>query len=609
MEQWRSHAVGGLRKEHAGQHVRLCGWIHTKREHGDLVFVLLRDREGTLQVSIQRTEENEELWATARDLRPEFCVQVEGKVHLRPPDAVNPDMKTGEVELIPTAVTILNECKLLPFPINRETDISEELALKYRYLEMRKPTLAGTIRLRHNLVLFIRNLMNDMGFIEVETPLLTRSTPEGARDFLVPSRVHPGKFFALPQSPQQYKELLMVGGIERYFQFARCLRDEDARADRQAEHTQLDFEMSFVDTDDIIGVLEKVFVSAAEQFSDLTIKEKPIPRLTYQYVMDTYGSDKPDLRFGMELVDLADAFTACELEPLKEAATRQDQTLRGMIIPNGGLWSRKELDQLKELPEKLAGTGIAWVAYKAGQIRGSSIKRILDEQTIAVLEKLASPGPDDLLLFAGGPWKPTVEFLGRVRTHMANKLDLIDRSMLALLFVVDFPQFEWNPDQNRLDPVHHMFVLPKKEHIPLLDSEPLSVLSTQMDAVCNGFELCSGSLRNHQRELQVKIMKLIGINEQEGIEKFGHLLNALEFGAPPHGGAAPGLDRLLMVLQGTERMSDVVAFPKTYSGRDLLMDAPASVDQSQLDDLHLAIVASDTRGSSDSDKGDGSTES
>jgi len=590
---WRTHLSADLRTEHIGQKVRLCGWVHTVREHGDIRFVLMRDKTGTIQVNLQNSAISRDLWSIAKELKPEYCIQVDGEIVHRPEDARNPDMATGDIEIRPDKLVVLNKCPPLPFPINRETEISEELALKYRYLQMRRPSLSETIRMRHELVLFLRNMMSGLGFMEIETPLLTRSTPEGARDFLVPSRIYPGKFFALPQSPQQYKELLMVGGMDRYFQFARCLRDEDARADRQAEHTQLDFEMSFVDREDIIDVLERVFLNSAERFSDKKAMESPIPRLSYKDALERYGSDKPDLRFGLELIDLSSAFLDCPLPGLRSAATDKGMTLRGFAIADGGVWSRKELDSLRDLPTQFGGNILSWVAFRDGAVRGSSIKKILDDERLESIRYLASPGPNDLLLFAGGEWKSTLEFLGKVRVHFGKKLDLLDSSLLAFLFVIDFPQFEWNEDEKRLDPVHHMFVLPKEDHIDLLDSDPLSILSTQVDMVCNGYELCSGSLRIHTRDLQLKVMDLIGLSSVEADKEFGHLLAALEFGAPPHGGAAPGLDRLLMVLRGTDRMSDVVAFPKTYSGRDLLMDAPAEVDAKQLCDLHLKLVESE----------------
>ena len=590
---WKSHNIGDLGASQAGQEVTLCGWVHTKREHGEILFILLRDRSSLVQVNIQKNDENKSLWDDAMGLKPEFCIRIKGRVRLRPEEAINAEMATGEIEIIPFEITILNDCKTLPFPVNTETEISESMALKYRYLQLRRPSMAHMVKTRHELVLFIRNLMNDMGFIEVETPLLTKSTPEGARDFLVPSRVYPGKFFALPQSPQQYKELLMVGGVERYFQFARCLRDEDARADRQAEHTQLDFEMSFVDQDDIISVLNRVFLESAERFSDLHIKEKPIPRITYKEAMNTYGTDKPDLRFSMELHDLNSLFLDSSFAPLQKAATDPDMTVHGIVIPEGGLWSRKLLDELSTFTDRFNGETLSWIAFRENEMRSSNAKRILNEETISGIKDSTQCGPDDLVLFAGGNWHKTVVFLGRIRSYMGKKLGLIDQSLLAFLFVVDFPQFEWNEDEQRLDPIHHMFVLPKDNSVQFLDSDPLSVLSTQVDAVCNGYELCSGSLRNHRRELQEKIMRLIGISEEDAETKFGHLLNALEYGAPPHGGAAPGLDRLLMVLLNTERMSDVVVFPKTYSGRDLLMDAPSDVSLDQLHDLHLSIIKSE----------------
>lgn len=586
----RTHFIGELRSTDAGHSVQLCGWVHTTREHGDLLFVLVRDRTGVAQVSFQRSREgagDSPMWATAKELGLEFCVRVVGTVVLRPQDARNPDMPTGDIEVEPTEIEILNDCPPLPFPIHRETEISETAALKYRYLQMRRSSLARVIQLRHELVLYLRNLMSGMGFTEIETPLLTRSTPEGARDFLVPSRVYPGRFFALPQSPQQYKELLMIGGIDRYFQFARCLRDEDARADRQAEHTQLDFELSFVDREGIIEVLEAIYLGAAARFSVKRLQQIPIPRMSYYDAMHRFGSDKPDLRFGLELVDLAPGFIGCSSSSLAEAAAFPDHVIRGFAVPGGGTWPRKELDVLAS--GSPAPGRLAWIALKEGVLRASPLKSVLDGDRLDVLRRATAAGPDDLIILAGGPAKMTLESLGRMRVAMGRKLGLIDESLLSLLFIIDFPMFEWNTDEGRLDPVHHMFVLPRAEHIPLLDSDPLAALSTQVDAVCNGYELCSGSLRIHTHPLQKKVMALIGIAEEEAERKFGHLLTALRFGAPPHGGAAPGLDRLLMVLLGTERMSDVVAFPKTYSGRDLLMDAPAEVDPAQLAELHLRV--------------------
>jgi len=585
---YRTHNCNQLSKEHVGEHVVLSGWVNTRREHGGILFFDLRDRWGITQVTMDQSQVSEELFHDGNSLKNEYVIRLEGEVIKRPEANINKKLTTGEIEVSVKSLLILGKSKsILPFEINKNLPLSDEISIKYRYLDIRREVTKELILLRHELVRFVRNFFYEKSFIEVETPLLSKSTPEGARDFLVPSRLHAGDFYALPQSPQQYKELLMVGGIDKYFQIARCLRDEDTRADRAAEHTQIDFEMSFVSRDDVIAVIEELIISLSDKFSDKKLMSDPLPRLKYHDVMNEYGTDKPDLRFDMKLVDIS--------EDVRDSSFKvfSSQVANGGVVKSINAqgcshFSRKDMDDLVKLAGVYGAKGLAWFNVTDDGLVSPIAKFFTDEQKKTLADKMnAKPG--DLLLFVADKLDIANVALGQIRSHLGDVLKLKDENILAFAIVVDFPMFEYNEDEKRLQPLHHMFTLPKKEDLHLLDTAPLDVISNQYDLVCNGYECCSGSLRIHTRELQEKIMSMIGITGEEQIEKFGHLLEAFEYGAPPHGGAAPGVERTLMVLTGATRLKDTVAFPKTQNGRDLMMNAPSNVSEEQLRDLYLRI--------------------
>ena len=588
MAPYRDCPIADITKDMAGKQVHLAGWIHRIRDLKERYFITLRDRSAMVQLYVEKNKDPG-VTATARGLRSEFVVSVSGIVRSRPEDMVKNEQQKGAIEIEVTGIEVLNTCPVLPFEVSRGEAVAEHLALKYRYLELRKPEALAKLALRHQVVLYIRNFLSQRGFMEIETPLLTRSTPEGARDFVVPSRRFPGQFYALPQSPQQYKELLMIAGVDRYFQIARCLRDEDARADRQIEHTQVDFEMSFVVEEDVLSLLEEMISGITRKLTDKKLLDSPFKRLTYRRAMEEYGSDKPDLRFALTLKDVGDSVMALPIPFLAQARENTgDFAVKGLVIPGQGNASRRVLDAYKKKVLLYKAQGFMHVALRQGQVK-SSLAKFADPGQLRHIVHDLGGGDGDLLVMAFGERRCVNLALGALRQQVGRDLGLADANTLAFAFVHAFPLFEQG-DDGKLEPLHHMFVMPKAEDIPLLDTDPLAVTGTQYDLVCNGYELCSGSLRIHDPSLQRKIMGLIGLDAQTQEQQFGHLLEALSFGAPPHGGAAPGLDRLIMVLAGTEKMRDVLAFPKTTEGRDLLMDAPAPIHAGQLQELHLDIV-------------------
>jgi len=583
---YRTHKCNQLTKKNIGEEVVLSGWVNTVREHGGILFVDIRDRGGVTQLTMDLSKVSEDLFKQMDSLKNEYVIRVEGDVLERPEKNINQKIKTGEIEVSVKNLVVLSACeKNLPFEINKSIPLSDEISIKYRYLDLRREETKNFILLRHKMIHFVRQFFNEKSFIEIETPLLSKSTPEGARDFLVPSRLHSGHFYALPQSPQQYKELLMVAGMDRYFQLARCLRDEDTRADRAAEHTQIDFEMSFVNRDEIIAIIEDLVTQLAEKFSDKKLMSKPLPRLKYHDVMNQYGSDKPDLRFDMKLVNISEEVKDSDFKVFS-SQVENGGVVKGINAKGCGHFSRKDLDNLVNLVKIYGAKGLAWFNVTEDGITSPIAKFFTDSQKEAVIKKMnAEPG--DLLLFVADKLNTANISLGSLRSHFGDVLKLKDENILAFAFVVDFPMFEYDEEKERLQPVHHMFTLPKKEDLHLLDSKPLEVISNQYDLICNGYECCSGSLRIYTRVLQEKIMGMIGISEEERNEKFGHLLEAFEYGAPPHGGAAPGVERMLMVLTGATRLKDTVAFPKTQNGRDLMMQSPSDVSKEQLRELHL----------------------
>ncbi|HEX77940.1 MAG TPA: aspartate--tRNA ligase [Dehalococcoidia bacterium] len=593
----RTIYCGQLRAEHIGQRVSLAGWVHRRRDHGGLVFIDLRDREGLVQV-VFNPEVSPEAHQVADKLRNEFVLQVKGEVSRRPKGTENPKLATGEVEVIARSATILNTSKTPPFYINEDVEVEEPLRLKYRYLDMRRPRMKDNIILRHRVVKFIRDFLDARGFIEVETPILIKSTPEGARDYLVPSRISPGRFYALPQSPQQLKQILMVAGLEKYFQIARCFRDEDLRADRQPEFTQLDLEMSFIDEEDILGLLEDMFTELVATVKPDMRVIKPFPRLTYAQCLERFGTDKPDVRFGLELREVTDIVAGSEFMPFR-SAVEEKGLVAGICIPGGASYSRRQLEELGELAKSYGAKGLVTLGLgEEGSslngltlegVRSVAAKYLTLEQVRAMAQRFGAKG-GDLLLIAAGNTPMVRRVLNELRLEMGRRLKLADPNLLAFVFIQGFPLLEWDAQAGHWTPMHHPFTAPVEEDIPLLDTAPEKVRSRHYDIVCNGHELSSGSIRIHKRELQEKVFHLLGYTDEEIRERFGHLLEAFEYGAPPHGGIAPGIDRIVMLLAGEENIREVIAFPKTQSAVDLLTNAPSPVPEEQLRELHLKLI-------------------
>lgn len=584
----RTHLAGELRATHAGQQVVLAGWVHRRRDHGGLIFVDLRDREGIVQIVFD-PKRSGDAFHSAETLRHEDVVQIEGTVALRPPEMVNPNLATGEVEVYATRLTVLNRAKTPPFVIRDEINVGEELRLRYRYLDLRRPRMQRNLHIRHRTIKFIRDWLDARGFWEIETPILIKSTPEGARDFLVPSRLQPGKFYALPQSPQQLKQLLMVSGIDRYFQIARCFRDEDLRGDRQPEFTQLDLEMAFVEAEDVMALNEALMTELVQTVTPhKRIKQTPFPRLTYAEAMERYGSDKPDLRFGMELIDVAAVWAETDFRAFK-SVIESGGRVKAIVAPGLATYSRKQISELEDLAKGWGAKGLAWVKVEEGGTLSGGVARFLENVRDAFLQTTGAQ-PGDLVLMVADTADVVHEVLGRLRLELGDRLGLRDKDELAFVWIVDFPLVEWNEDEGRWDAVHHPFTSPKPEDIPLLDTDPGKVRAQAYDLAGNGWELAGGSIRIHRRDVQAKMFQLLNIDEATAQERFGHMLEAFEYGAPPHGGIAWGIDRVVMVLADEPNIREVIAFPKTASGADLMTGAPSEVDPKQLEELHLKIV-------------------
>ncbi|MDO4179288.1 MAG: aspartate--tRNA ligase [Phascolarctobacterium sp.] len=581
----RSSSCGVLDVANAGQSVVLCGWVSKRRDHGGLIFVDLRDRSGICQIVVDPEAAGPINFKTAEDIRNEYVIKVKGDVRTRDEAAINPNLATGKIEVLAREIEVLNKAKTPPFYIQDGIDTDENIRLKYRYLDLRRPEMQKCLILRHKVTKLMRDFLDQRNFLEIETPMLTKSTPEGARDYLVPSRVNPGKFYALPQSPQIFKQLLMVSGMERYFQIARCFRDEDLRADRQPEFTQLDMEMSFMSVDEILELMEGLikFVFDGALGTDIKI---PFRRMTWDEAMDRYGSDKPDLRFGMELVNMVDAVKDADFTVFRSVVENGGQ-VKAINVKGYANIPRREADALKDFVGIYGAKGLAYIQYQAdGNVKSPIAKFFTKEQMDNILAT-AKAEPGDLLFFVADKPSVVAAALGALRIEMAKRLNLIDPNALEFLWVVDFPMFEYDEEEKRYVAMHHPFTSPRDEDLPMLATDPSKVYAKAYDMVLNGTEIGGGSIRIHRRDVQKQIFSAIGLTDEEAQEKFGFMMNAFEYGAPPHGGLAFGLDRLIMIMAKRESIRDVIAFPKTQSASCLMTQAPNDVDEKQLRELHI----------------------
>ncbi|MEK3769842.1 aspartate--tRNA ligase [Paenibacillus sp. FSL R5-0887] len=582
----RSHNCGQLTPEHIGQTVTLNGWVQTRRDLGGVLFIDLRDRSGIVQVVFNPDYSGEAL-QIADKVRSEYVLAVKGKVVKRDEETINRNLPTGEIEVQITDIEVLNAAKTPPFFIEDGVEVDESLRLKYRYLDLRRPEMQKTLLLRSKASKIFRDFLDSEGFIDVETPILTKSSPEGARDYLVPSRVHEGEFFALPQSPQIYKQLLMVGGIERYYQIARCFRDEDLRADRQPEFTQVDIETSFLSQDELLGMMENLMQRLFKETVGADI-QLPFQRLTYAEAMGKYGSDKPDLRFGLELVEMNDIVATSGVKVFASVIEKGGE-VKCLNAKGCGTWTRKEIDDLGPYAARYGAKGLAWIQVKDGEFKGPIVKFFTEEEIAAVKERTGAE-EGDLLLFSADTKKVVADVLGALRVKIGRQLGLIDDNVFKFAWVTDFPLLGYDEDQKRYVAEHHPFTRPREEDLHLFDTDPGAIRAQAYDIVLNGYEVGGGSMRIYKREVQEKMFQALGFSNEVAYEKFGYLMDAFEYGTPPHGGIAFGLDRLIMLLAGRTNLRETIAFPKTASATDLLMDAPAPVDGSQLEQLHIKLA-------------------
>lgn len=583
----RSHRCTEVSNEMIGQEVTLMGWVQKRRNLGSLIFIDLRDRSGLMQIVFDEPVVGSEGFEKAGSLRSEFVVAVVGKVQKRTA-AVNENLKTGDIEIMAEQIRVLSESETPPFPIEAGINTKDELRLKYRYLDLRRPDLQNNIIMRSKVANSIRAFLIEEGFLEIETPILQKSTPEGARDYLVPSRVHPGSFYALPQSPQLFKQLLMCSGYDRYFQIAKCFRDEDLRADRQPEFTQVDLELSFVDMADVIDVNERLLAKVFKEAIGVEVS-LPIQRMTWQDAMDRYGSDKPDTRFGMELTDVSEVVKDCEFGVFT-GALENGGTVRGINVKGQGAMPRKKIDKLVEFAKGYGAKGLAYLCMNEdGTVKGSFLKFMKDEEVAALTEAMGAEA-GDLLLFAADKNKVVWDVLGALRCELAKQLELVDKNQFNFLWVVDFPLFEWSDEQGRFLAMHHPFTMPYEEDIPLIDTDPGAVRAKAYDIVLNGTELGGGSIRIHQDDIQEKMFEALGFTMEQAYDQFGFLMNAFKYGVPPHAGLAFGLDRMIMLMVGADSIRDVIAFPKVKDASCLMTEAPTPVDAKQLEELGLDVT-------------------
>lgn len=582
----RTHTCGELRLDNSSQQVTLNGWVDSRRNLGGIIFIYLRDRYGITQV-VFNPQQSQELCELAETLRNEFVISVTGRVESRPAGMINKQVATGEIEVVADELTILNKAETPPFEIKDEIDVNEETRLKYRYLDLRRTPLQQSLLTRHRMYQTTRRYFDELNFVEIETPILMKSTPEGARDYLVPSRVHPGKFYALPQSPQTYKQILMVAGFDRYFQIVKCFRDEDLRADRQPEFTQIDVEMSFIDEQDIFTMVEGFMVRLFKEIKGIDIKT-PFTKLTYKDAIEKYGSDKPDTRFDLTFTNLNDVLLNTDFKVFSETI-KKGGVVSGFTVPNCANYSRSQIDNLTEFVKIMGAGGLVWMRVTENGVE-TPVEKFLGKQILDTIRTKMNAQIGDLIMLISDEWSKAYNILGSLRMEMANRLKLMDDNKFELLWVTDFPLLEFVPEENRFVAVHHPFTSPKTEDLPLFDTEPKKIRARAYDLVLNGSEIAGGSIRIFEQELQSKMFSLLGINETEAKKKFGFLLDAFKYGAPPHGGIAFGFDRIAMILTGQKSIRDVIAFPKTTSATSLMDDSPSEVDTRQLNELHIKIV-------------------
>ena len=584
---FRTHNCGQLRKSEIGQTVKLSGWVHRKRDHGGVLFIDLRDHYGVTQVVLH--PERGEIYENMQHVRTESVITISGEVIPRSEETVNPNMVTGEIEINVMDAILESGSEVVPFMIANEEKVNEDLRLKYRFLDLRRENIHQNLMLRSRVISYIRKHLSEQGFNEMQTPILTSSSPEGARDYLVPSRVHPGKFYALPQAPQQFKQLLMVSGFDKYFQIAPCFRDEDARADRSpGEFYQLDMEMSFITQDDLFAVLEKMFDEMTRDLTEKKIVQVPFPRITYKDAMNKYGSDKPDIRYGMEMIEVSEIFNDAGFKAF-QGLNEKGKALKALVVKDTAGESRSFFDKAEKYAKECGAKGLGYIIFKEEGPKGPIVKFLSEEQLSALKEK-CSIETGDTVFFGGGKWTETCEIMGRMRSYFAEKKLELDNNQLAFCWIVDFPMYEWNEDDKKIDFSHNPFSMPQGGMDALENMDPLDILAYQYDIVCNGIELSSGAIRNHKPEIMYKAFDIVGYNQEVVDQQFGHMINAFKFGAPPHGGIAPGLDRIVMIYADEPSIREVIAFPMNGKAQDVMMGAPSAVTPQQLKELSIKVM-------------------